>query len=215
MEIDLAPSTWLGSRTLIVGDINTGKTTLTRQILEGLCTTLNLGPQIMIVDLSPTIPDSLSLPESKRGVGGRVILNELQDQKMIGVFPTLLPARLLAHSQAEAQAIARSNLDRIHDSIDRHTPLDRSILIINDITLYLQAGNAMDLLQWMRPAQTVIANGYLGKQLGAGDLSQREAYQLRILMKGFDRVIPLSEPMENDPTTRSALYDCMNETGER
>ena len=186
-------STLLDRKTLIVGDINTGKTTLTRQILNEIYHSFHLGSQILLLDLSPTLPETLSLPDAQRGVGGRVIQNSTDYPDILHLCPKLLPPRLMSNGEAEAASIAQANLAQIQLLLDQHIPLDQSLLCINDITIYLQAGHATDLLSWMGLAQTVIANGYLGKQLGQGRLSTREREQMQILIECFDHVISLPE----------------------
>ncbi len=186
-------STLIDRKTMIVGDINTGKTTLTRQILQQFYHSLNLGAEIVLLDLSPTLPETLALPDSKRGVGGRVIQSSTACPGIIHLCPKLLPPRLISSSETEAEAAARSNLDQIQILLAQYTPLRRTLLFINDISIYLQAGQATDLIIWMNQAQTVIANGYLGEQLGQGRLSIRERQQMQILMQAFDRVILLPE----------------------
>jgi polynucleotide 5'-kinase involved in rRNA processing len=50
------PEDYLGQKTLILGDVNTGKTTLTKKVLEALLYRQDLGGRIAIVDMAPEIP---------------------------------------------------------------------------------------------------------------------------------------------------------------
>jgi hypothetical protein len=67
----------------------------------------------------------------------------------------------------------------------------RDVVFLNDVTLYLQAGGAQTLMEWLASATTVVANGYYGRALGGGALSQRERRELEALMDRFGRVIRL------------------------
>ncbi|MCU0583358.1 MAG: TniB family NTP-binding protein, partial [Syntrophales bacterium] len=60
--------TYLGKKTLIVGDVNTGKTTLSREILDVFCRQ-GMGERIAVIDLAPEIPDESLRSRGLKGVG--------------------------------------------------------------------------------------------------------------------------------------------------
>ena len=59
----------LGHQLLILGDVNTGKTTLCRRLLAGLCAQ-GFGARCCVLDLAPHIPHALALQKGLKGVGG-------------------------------------------------------------------------------------------------------------------------------------------------
>ncbi len=175
----------LGEKLLILGDVNTGKTTLSRRILEDFCQR-GLGQRIGILDLAPHIPQELAFRKGLAGVGGNLVPPD--GCGVIHVAPRLDAPRLSSSSEAEAIGKARRN-GEIVDALLRDTALrQRDILFVNDITMYLQAGSAENLIAHLAQAQTLVANGYWGERLGAGVLTLRERAQTQKVMAWFDGV---------------------------
>jgi hypothetical protein len=85
----------------------------------------------------------------------------------------------------------RQKLDGLFQEFRR---AGRDILIINDVSIYLQAGDAGHLLEWMSGAATVVANGYYGRKLGTGVLSLREAGEMERLIQSFPCHIGMPHP---------------------
>lgn len=187
-EIDTAE--FLGKRTLIVGDINTGKTTLTRRILDVLCRQ-GLGPKIVIIDMAPEVPEELIREKGLTGIGGR--LRPPAGGDVVYMRVDLIPPRLSSKSDAEAEEKAIQNARKIEVLFWKYHELGRGVLFMNDISLYLQAGRSVQLARWMEGSKTVVANGYFGKELGSGALSRREKKEMETLQTFFDRVIRLPE----------------------
>ena len=179
---------YLGRRTLILGDVNTGKTTLTQMILDALCFE-GLGPRIAVIDMAPEIPQALAKKRSLGGIGGTLSPPAAQDVAYLQ--NRLAPPRLASRSDEEALAKAARNARKIETLFSLFRDLRRDILFINDVSLYLQAGTAEDLMTHVSPAVTIVANGYFGEKLGGGALSDREREQMEALRGYFDRVILL------------------------
>jgi hypothetical protein len=182
MTAQAAPRDWLGHRLLIVGDVNTGKTTLARGILQDFCAR-GLGGRIAVLDCAPTIPPEIARQRGVRGVGGT-----LEADPSFGVLhvrPLLHAPRLTSASEEEAMGKAAENLQRIEAAWQGLPP--RAILFVNDISMVLQAGRAADLVGRFAAAQTVIANGYVGERLGGGDLTRHERAQMEELRAWFAR----------------------------
>lgn len=193
---------YLGRKTLILGDVNTGKTTLTREVLEALCRQ-DLGGRIAIVDLAPDIPEKLANKKGLVGVGGKLMPPEGCDILYLGgIFD---PPRLSSKTEEEAIEKARKNRRIIEDLFRKVQP--RDILIVNDVSIYLQAGTTEDLIRWLDRAATVIANGYWGKRLGGGRLTERERTETEKLKAYFERegrvLILEPRPMEKHLPARS------------
>ena len=178
-------SRFLKQRTLIVGDVNTGKTTLTGRMLRQAVDAT--GPdRICIVDLSPTIS-----AESVRNIGGR--LAPPGDENVLYLTDIIRPPRLSTHTEEEAEAVARRNKRIIEPLFEAFAAGGRDVLFVNDVSLYLQAGRPDHLTTWLSRAETVVANGYHGRSLGRGRLSQTEHRRMERLMAFFDRVIRLEK----------------------
>ncbi len=168
----------LGKWTLIVGDVNTGKTTLTARFLAAMCAG-GLAPRIAVVDLAPEIPAGLALKKALRGAGGHLI-PPVRGVTYLGTI--LPPPRLSSKSEEEAVAKAGENRGKIEALFAAFSASGRDILFINDLTLYLQAGTAEKFLEMTKTAETVVANGYYGKKLGGGAMSERERRETEALI---------------------------------
>lgn len=170
----------LGRKLLIVGDVNTGKTTLARTLLRDWCAR-GLGPRIAVLDLAPTIPPAIAQARGVRGVGGTLDVDASCGAAC--ARPVLQAPRLTSSTEAEAVAKAADNLRRVEQAWQA-LPV-RDILFINDISMVVQAGRASDLVARLAPLQTVIANGYLGERLGGGELTRHERSQMEELRDWF------------------------------
>jgi hypothetical protein len=178
----VSPAAILGKRILITGDVNSGKTTLTRQIMEVLCEAA-LSPRMVIVDCAPEIPQDVALARGISGVGGKLF--PPHGTEALYLTTTIKAPRLSTSTEDEAVLVAGENRSRIDALFDDFSLSGRDILLINDITLYLHAGEALHLVDLISPAKTVVANGYRGARLGTGVLSQREARELEVLLRYF------------------------------
>jgi hypothetical protein len=182
----------VGKRTLIVGEVNSGKTTLCQRILDGF-SRQGLGGNILVLDLAPEIPEHLAGQKGLSGLGGR--LKPPRGERVRYLRPALAPPRLMGRSQEEILELARANLAAI-EKIMAQTGVREETLFLNDASMYLQAGCAAKLSSWLERFHTVVANGYMGKRLGGGELSVRERAQMEALARLFDRVVRLGGPGE-------------------
>lgn len=174
----------LGKQLLIMGDVNTGKTTLCHQWLVQLCQQ-GLGERIALIDMAPHIPEALALARGMVGAGG-----SLMPPPASGVLDlrTHLDApRLSSTSEAEALTKAVRNAKAIETLFEQLPGSRRDILFINDVTLYLQAGFTAELLKHIAKAgiKTLVVNGYWGDRLGGGELTRREKAETQRLRQSF------------------------------
>jgi len=179
---------FLGKWTLIVGDVNTGKTSLTRRILDQVCRRAT-DEQLAVIDMAPTIPEDMASRLGLDGIGGR--LGEPGMAKGLYLSIPIDPPRLSTNTEEEALAVAERNRIKIEKLLQTFSESERDVLFVNDISLYLQAGSAQDLIQSFSGAATLVANGYFGKKLGEGVLSRREHREMQALMEAFSEVIRL------------------------
>lgn len=182
---DLPGEDCFGKKLLIIGDVNTGKTTLCRQMLANLCRK-GLGKRISVIDMAPNIPEALARQRGIAGVGGNLV--PLSGSGVLDLRADLVPPRLTSNSEAEAESKAKRNAEIIETLFDE-IPEDRDILLINDVTLYLQAELANHLIKRasLPRMTTLIVNGYCGERLGGGELTRRERVETEMLRQWFKK----------------------------
>jgi hypothetical protein len=149
-----------GKQVLITGDVGTGKTQLTIQLLQEAMTQ-GLSSRITIIDMAPT---TRYVKHMK--VGGK--LNEVADNlNTIRYFTPLKveTPRLSATSTHELQHLVSLNKRRITPHLQAFIHAPSPILFINDISIYLQSGSLELVTQALQAAETCIANGYYGQAL--------------------------------------------------
>lgn len=173
-----------GKKLLVMGDVNTGKTTLCRQWLVHLCQQ-GLGARTTLIDLAPNIPEALALERGVVGAGGCMV--PPQGSGVLDLRTHLDAPRLSSTSEAQAMAKAVRNAGAINTLFEQFSCSGRDILFINDVTLYLQAGSTVELLKHinMTGITTLIVNGYWGDRLGGGELTRREKTEMELLRQSF------------------------------
>jgi len=168
-----------GQHTIIVGDVNTGKTRLTETILTAW-TRQRKTRTMAVLDLAPVtgglIGGRLSIPTGFQGVYRSA---------------PVVPPRLRARTEEEADDLAATNARTIENLFQELFAVDRTILVINDVTLYLQAGNYDRLRELIQPIRTVLINAYYGHSFPDYRLSRRERRLTDRLIGECQRVIRL------------------------
>ncbi|MBL7211499.1 MAG: hypothetical protein ISS61_03850 [Desulfobacteraceae bacterium] len=169
---------FINKKTIIVGEINTGKTACLNRILEKL---LAQGEtDVSIIDMAPeTIGD----------IGGKMSLGKLTFIRYLTA--KIVAPRLTGGSQEEVEALAKKNALSIDHILQQYLASPSKILFINDVSIYLQAGDLDSLLSLLKSTSTVVMNGYFGYGLGGGKLGERERRKMKALQEKCDRVINL------------------------
>jgi hypothetical protein len=169
---------FLNKRTVIVGDVNSGKTQYTMHIIQEF---LNSGIRdIAILDLAP---------EKVREIGGKMIPAE--DPEILYMTTDIVAPRLTGTNDDEIQLLARKNKQAIEKLFDTYLQNPRDIICVNDVTLYLHAGSVDRLNQVLSTATTQVLNAYYGTTFRESSLSRREKEQVDVLLKQSDIVIEL------------------------
>ena len=173
----------LGRKILVIGDVNTGKTTLCKGWLNEL-SQQGLGARIALIDMAPTIPPELALKRGIVGAGGE--LRAPEESQVLDLRAHLEPPRLSSSSESEALEKAERNAQLI-DALLRRLEPQRDILFINDVTLFLQARSAASLIgaAGFDTRTTLVVNGYRGERLGGGALTRHETAEMVELEKAF------------------------------
>lgn len=189
MFINIPPlSNILSKRTLIIGELGSGKTLLTMKIVNKLIDN-GYGKYITILDFAP---------ERKGIIGGRFIDFGFNSSK---VFAYLTPKkvftpRISARTAKELLKLTIMNRDNMQSLIYRYLNTPTKILVINDLTLYIHAGS-LDLIdECIMVSETFIANAYYGDKLSfdyGTCISLREKNMVLELIRYMDNVIVMKK----------------------
>ena len=180
----------MGKKALIIGDVRTGKTKLTGELLEE-AVKLGFSRMITVIDMAPET-------EVVEGgsIGGRLsVLTRAYKEVRYLAPPRVETPRLKATSAEELLSIVQLNAERIRPLLEEYLAAPSSILFINDISIYLQSGPVDPVLRAAGRAETFIANGYYGEYFsqdhGTG-VSKRERELMDLLASQVDVIIRLS-----------------------
>ncbi|MEJ5365965.1 MAG: hypothetical protein WHS86_12750 [Desulfosoma sp.] len=170
---------------LIVGEVNTGKTTYMGRLLQAYL--LRFNEPVAVVDLAPRLPQRSAHPAFRPGIGGRLAIPE---SPRVRRFSTDVAApRLQAASDHERRRLAEENAKRIESLLAQVDASKFPAVFINDVSLYLQAGSVENLLDWLEGFSTRVVNGYYGVSLGTDAFSARERLGMEQLMRRCDRLV--------------------------
>jgi hypothetical protein len=166
-------------RTLILGEVASGKTRLSAELLEAFAAA---GPaeHIALIDLAP---------DPVGPVGGKM---RPPHPGIRYITCPIVPPRLTGRNEAHIAALAAANARRIERLMDRYLAAPREILFVNDATLYLQAGSLARFGALLDSAPTAVVNAYAGVHFADGPLTRRERRLTAMLSRRCDRVIRLS-----------------------
>lgn len=162
---------------LIVGEIGAGKTRLTKMLVETLAS-LGLSKEITVIDMAPAYK-GVGLPLEVSGV--RVLRPE-----------KLYAPRLMGRSCDEVWRYARLNETLTRPLLEKYLRDPTPILVINDLTIYLHAGDPSLLYRAVDTATLFIGNAYYGTRLrDECGLWEREKRLVEDLMARVDMVCRL------------------------
>jgi len=179
----------LGRKTLIAGDVGSGKTQMAVELLKE-AVSLGYGPQITVIDTAP----ATTVVKGKK-VGGKIADLTDATRQVRYLAPERVEApRLSAETPEHLLRLVALNKSRIDEAIGAYLSEPTKILFVNDISMYFQSGSAEPVLEAAKKAETFIANGYYGQYLahdqGAG-VSEVERRLMDHLAKHMDEVIRL------------------------
>lgn len=179
----------LGKRVLIMGDVGTGKTRLTAELLSEAIR-LGYAGSTTTIDLAPNIN-----PSSQRTVGLALTayINDIGEVRYLRPRRVRAP-RLEAKTAEEVLRLADENAEAISVAFVEYLKQPTDILFLNDVSLYLHAGGLEKLLALLLKSETCVLNGYYGVSLEVNHdsgISVRERMLMRELARSMDLVIEL------------------------
>jgi GTPase SAR1 family protein len=176
-------------KTLIIGEISTGKTSLTSRLLTEALQTEN-PKDITVIDMAPEKTIHRGKP-----IGGRIADTIKLPSAVRVLQPSgINPPRYSAKSKEELLKLVEENRRAIEEILDIYLDRPTPILFINDLSIYLQSGSWMKILDAMNRSDTFIANAYYGEalkeDLGTG-VSEVEKRLVEKLSNRVDFIIKL------------------------
>jgi nucleoside-triphosphatase THEP1 len=180
----------VGKKTLIIGDVGSGKTGLTIKLINE-AVQLGFSSKITVIDIAPA-----TVAIGGRKIGGRIDeFNRAIVKNIRYLAPLKMEApRLSAKSAGELLSLIEFNRKQIEPLLYEYLKDPTQILFINEVSMYFQSKNFNLILSAAKLAETFIANGYYGKYFefnhGTG-VSKVERELMDLLAENMDVVIEL------------------------
>lgn len=177
----------LGAKTLILGEVGSGKTRLAAKLLKEAIS-LGYAARIAVLDLSP----AARAPSGE--LVGAPLTAYVKPAPPIRYLrpPRVRAPRLEGRSGEEVLKLAEENAKAMEKLFEEFLKEPRKVVFVNDVSLYLHAGRLGKLLSALSGASTAILNGYYGRGLnddkGSG-LSLRERRLMEKLAEKMDLIV--------------------------
>jgi len=193
----------LGKRTLILGDVRSGKTRLTASLLREAMA-LGFTAEITVIDMAPKSAFIKGLR-----VGGRLFEPSERPEGVRYFAPGRVETpRLKAKEGEELLKLVEENRKRIYPILKSYMSRPTPILFVNDLSLYLQSGDLKTLYNTTQAASTFVGNGYYGSTLAddfSTGISGREREFMDQLAATMDIKIRLATEPRRDPTVAAHI----------
>ena len=181
----------LDKRTLIIGDVGTGKTRLTAELINGLIER-GFGEYMTIIDLGPSLGRvGSTLAQYSRNI---VRLRYLRPSKIYA-------PRLTAISRDELNEYIMWNYSESRRLFMEYVKSPTDILVVNDLSIFLHRGTVSEVIRFIKHSDTFIGNAYYGKAIvdkfGLG-LDEVEKSRVEELLNYMDNIINLNWRVEGN-----------------
>jgi len=182
----LKPTEIVGKKVLILGEVGSGKTSLTAKIVQKLM--LFIEPkEITVIDMAP---------EAIGKIGGKLskYLNLNSELRYLSPAKVYAP-RTMGISNTQVVEYAKRNKNAIEPLLDEFVKKPTNVLVINDITLYLHLGKLEKITNCIRLTETFLASAYYGVRLTEdyrAGISAREKQMVEKLATYMDHVVKLN-----------------------
>jgi len=182
----LQPTEIIGKKVLILGEVGSGKTSLTAKIVQKLTPFIEY-EEMTVIDMAP---------EAIGEIGGRLSKYLGSNSELRYLSPAKVYApRTIGITSGQVVEYAKRNKNAIEPLLDEFLKKPTKALIVNDITLYLHLGKLEKIIDCMRLTETFLASAYYGVRLdedyGTG-ISVREKWMVEKLATYMDHVVKLS-----------------------
>jgi len=176
-----------GMRTLIVGEVGSGKTTLTAELLAQAIKAEPI-EAITVLDFAPRSFTARGLK-----AGGAIDEYIQLPRELRYIKACVRGPRLQSKTRVEALAIARENARETSRLLEAYIRSPTPVLFVNDVTIHLHAGSLSLLTRALEEAQTAILNAYRGVRIPAEplEITERERRGVAELAKRVDVVVEL------------------------
>lgn len=173
---------FLGKKTLLVGDVNSGKTSFLVEFLKYLVEN-NYSNDVTVIDMAPP---------KLHGVGGAIrdYTDYFSRIRYLRIERIWAP-RLMGKNKEEVLRYAEENRINIEPLLNIYSSNPSRILLVNDLTIYLHAGDVERILELLNLAETFMATAYEGIRLQDdknSSITERERRLLNILKEKVDIV---------------------------
>jgi hypothetical protein len=179
-------SVLVGKKTLIYGEANTGKTFYTAKFVQYLLENKEFDyNEISILDFAPKLTYFKNLK-----IGGRIqdYYEDCLKCNIINFVGDIIPPRLKAKNKSEMYSNICNNFKKIHETIEKYNNNPTSVLIINDISLFLHLGSNKYLINTINKSNTFFGNTYYGSSISSKFsklLSVTERKKVEFLIKNI------------------------------
>ncbi|MCD6368291.1 MAG: DUF87 domain-containing protein [Thermoproteales archaeon] len=176
---------FLEKKTLILGEVGSGKTALTAKILEELVNH-GYGDEITVIDMAP----------DKIGEIGGKLRDYTEKTREVRYLtpPKIYAPRTIARSPSELLRMAKHNADVLRKILEDFLKNPTPILIVNDLSIYFHAGDLELIIECLEISKTFLANSYYGRKIyedyGTG-VTERERNLVNRLILRVDKVVLL------------------------
>ena len=177
----------IGYSTILYDETSSKKTYYTAKFLQFLIKSKSIDPKhITILDFAPEVSIIKDIK-----IGGKIedFYNESIECNNISFEGEIIPPRLTSNNRKELYEYAFKNYNKTHETLRNFNENPTSILIINDISIYLHKGNKKYLLETIKKASTFFGNSYYGcsiKSNFATLFSLKEKRSVKFLLKRVD-----------------------------
>jgi hypothetical protein len=176
-----------GHHTLLYGETNTKKTYFTSKFIQFLLESKNVYPRdICILDFAPPLSKINNIK-----IGGKIqdFYKGSNKCKNIVHKGEIIPPRLKANNEKAVYQNACENYRKTTKMLNQFCGDPTSILIINDISIYLHIGSKITLMNAIEKSTTFFGNSYYGSSIKsdfATFLNVREKRLVKYLIKKMD-----------------------------
>ncbi len=168
---------YLKKRTLIIGEVNSGKTLETCRILQ-LFIDAGYTEDITVLDMSPG---------AVNGIGGKMQFPEINSE--LYLTADIHAPRLAGKDKSHTSMLSKENVNMIEKLFGEVKKHEKDILFVNDASLYLQAGELEYFEDMLMTTSTQVINSYYGDHFKDSSLTRREKRLAEELMKTCDHVV--------------------------